>query len=166
MIVTLRIFRIIFIALAVISCNNKKTEPISKEVISTKSNAEEKDDSIAGLYKGEANDCNLTVEIIKTESGYSYILRTKVKNLKGIATFSTGESGEKLLVLKGIEWDEYEGDISREDATDSISEPEIPIGIGASYVKDTLTIQNYGNAMNSYTKIAECGSKFIQLIKQ
>jgi hypothetical protein len=43
---------------------------------------------------------------------------------------------------------------------------ETPVDIGATYVKDTLTIQNYGNAMNSYTKIEECGRKYIQLIKK
>ena len=74
------------------------------------------------------------------------------------------------MVLEGIKWDEYEGDISNEEENDSVSdskpELEIPIGIDASYVKDTLTIQNYGNSMNSYTKISKCGEKYIQLIKK
>ncbi|MDA6068145.1 hypothetical protein NJT12_00810 [Flavobacterium sp. AC] len=100
-------------------------------------------------------------------------LKTKLKKLKGIATFTKNESGEKYIVLEGIKWDDYEGDISREDENDSIAdsktasaEPEIPVGIDASYVKDTLTIQNYGNSMNSYTKISECDRKYIQLIKK
>ncbi|WP_244248529.1 hypothetical protein [Flavobacterium foetidum] len=72
-------------------------------------------------------------------------------------------------MLEGIQWDEYEGDISNEEENDTISqtkEIEIPVGIGASYVRDTLTIQNYGNSMNSYMKISECGLKYIQLIKK
>lgn len=62
--------------------------------------------------------------------------------------------------------------MSDEEETDSItfSKPKpdvkVPIEIDASYVKDTLTIQNYGNSMNSYTKISECGEKYIQLIKK
>ncbi|MFC4480257.1 hypothetical protein [Flavobacterium chungangensis] len=92
--------------------------------------------------------------------------------MKGIANFTAEDSGDQYLILEGIKWDEYEGDISNDEETDSISDSkkqkkklEIPVGIDASYVKDTLTIENYGNAMNSYTKLSECGEKYIQLIK-
>ncbi|KQB41145.1 hypothetical protein [Flavobacterium aquidurense] len=164
-----------------ISCNNKPKPVVEKEVSKTNISLQtnnKNEESVEGVYEtqsepGSSSDCKISVEIIKTKNGYTYFLKTKLRKLKGKATFSTNESGEKIIVLKGIEWDEYEGDISREEGNDSIAESEtdskqleIPVGIGASYATDTLTIQNYGNAMNSYTKISECGRKYIQLIKR
>jgi hypothetical protein len=177
---TSKIFYAIFILLTITACNNKKPEPIVENknfdsIVPQKAKSEE---SIEGLYKTQSDpnntdDCEISVEISKVKNDYFYFLKTKLQKLKGKATFTTNESGEKYLVLEGIKWDDYEGDISNEDETDSISDSkeaspllEIPVGIDASYVKDTLTIQNYGNSMNSYTKISECGRKYIQLIKK
>ncbi|TPG36316.1 hypothetical protein [Flavobacterium pectinovorum] len=177
---TSKIFYAIFILLSITACNNKKPEPIVENknfdsIVPQKAKSEE---SIEGLYKTQpdpnnADECEMSIEISKVKNDYFYFLKTKLRKLKGKATFTTNESGEKYLVLESIKWDDYEGDISNEDETDSISdqkpehkELEIPVGIDASYVKDTLTIQNYGNSMNSYTKISECGRKYIQLIKK
>ncbi|KRB59325.1 hypothetical protein [Flavobacterium sp. Root186] len=163
------------------SCNDKKNasespEPaISKNSVTLEKPFDKK--WIEGTYetKPEENDsgeCRLLLEITKTKNGYAYFLKTKTRELKGIATFKIQKYGEKYLILEGIKWDEYEGDISHEEENDSISdsktstkELEIPVGIEAGYSKDTLTIQNYGNSMNSYTKLSECGRKYIQLIK-
>jgi len=173
-----RIPFLLFAGLLLSFCTNKKTEAVSKDgnTKTVKLKVNEDKESIEGLYETQpdpdsAEECTISVEIAKTANGYTYILKTKLRQLKGIASLTTNESGEKIIVLEGIEWDEYEGDVSREEDNDSISdteskEPEIPVGIGASYTKDTLNIQNYGNAMNSYTKISECGRKYIQLIKK
>jgi hypothetical protein len=158
--------------LLIAACQNKtkiaveKNIPKTNTTLATTIKAEE---SIEGTYK--TTECDISVEITKEDGGYRYFLKTNDRKVKGKASFSTDESGGKYLVFEGIKWDEYEGDISNEEETDYISdskpqpELEVPVGIGASYVKDTLTIQNYGNAMNSYTKISECGEKYIQLIK-
>lgn len=155
------------------ACSNKKAETaaeknIPKTEISVATN--KKEESIEGIYQSE--ECDISLEITMTKDGYKYFLKTNIRKVDDKATFSKNESGEKYLVLEGIKWDEYEGDISNEEESDSLAdsktkpELEIPVGIGASYVKDTLTIQNYGNSMNSYTKISECGEKYIQLIKK
>jgi hypothetical protein len=175
-----KVTAVFVLALLVLACNNKpkpaveKDTSISKVSLQTNTNEE----VIEGLYgtqpESDNNDeCKISITITKTKTGYSYALKTKLRQLKGIANLTTNESGEKIIVLEGIEWDEYEGDIGREENNDSIADSEatsqqldIPIGIGASYTKDTLTIQNYGNAMNSYTKLSECGRKYIQLIKK
>lgn len=159
-------------ALITLSCNDKKAENVTdKNVPQTEISLPiNKEESIEGIYK--TAECDISLEITKTKDGYQYFLKTNIRKLKGKATFSKNESGEKYLVLEGIQWDEYEGDISNEEENDSVAdskpkpELEIPVGIDASYVKDTLTIQNYGNSMNSYTKISECGLKYIQLIKK
>lgn len=152
----------------ILTACNQKIENISvsenskKEAIHSETNSK---DEIEGTYKSA--ECDISVIISKIRNDYKYILKTNIRTLKGKATYSKNSSGENYITLEGIQWDEYEGDISNEDENDSITkkELEIPVGIDALYVKDTLTIQNYGNAMNSYTKISECGNKFIQLIK-
>jgi len=156
------------------SCNDKKTVTapeikIPADTITLKTN--ENKDEIEGIYTSE--ECDIYLKITKDKNGYVYFLKTSARKVNGKAVFAKQESGENYLTLEGLKWDDYEGDISNEEENDSISESktpakeiEIPIGIDAYYVKDTLTIQNYGNAMNSYTKLSECGLKFIQLIKK
>ena len=165
-------FYIITLSLFVLGCNNKLPETMEIDEAEVSPKTGKTKDSIEGIYTTQADasetgECKVSIEIIKTKDGYSYIFKTKSKNLKGIAELKE-ESGEKNLILKGIKWDYYEGDISNEEEGDSIAdkEIEIPVDIGAIYVTDTLTIQNYGNAMNSYTKIEECGRKYIQLIRK
>ncbi len=174
MILKSKLIAVFIICLFITACFDKKKETIiQKEAVINEAiiPVQKNEESIEGIYA--SNECDLSVKITKTKDGYMYFLKTSERKLNGKATFSKNESGEKYLVLEGIKWDEYEGDISNEEENDSISDSgkpakgiEIPIGIDASYTKDTLTIQNYGNAMNSYTKISECGSKYIQLIKK
>ena len=161
----------VFSILLILACTNKKAETIiGKDMPKTEISIEpnKNEESVEGMYKTSA--CDISIEITKTKNGYQYFLKTNLRKVKGTATFSKNESGEKYLTLEGIKWDEYEGDISNQE-NDSITESEpkeleIPVGIDGSYAKDTLTIQNYGNSMNSYTKISECGLKYIQLIKK
>jgi len=168
---------VIFVILIISACNNKKNDPVIETNISTDTiaiQAKPKEESIEGIYKTQheadnSDDCDISVEITKVKDGYIYFLKTKTRKVKGKISITTEKSGEKYVTLDGIKWDEYEGDIS--DENDSISKItskklEIPVGIDATYVKDTLTIENYGNSMNSYTKISECERKYIQLIKK
>lgn len=165
-------FLLLLVSFLSVNACNQKTEKTTV----TKNNAVEAvaenrlEDEISGTYTAEG--CHISIIISKIKNDYHYILKTSARNLKGKATYSKDDSGEKYITFEGIPWDEYEGDISNEEENDSVSdskpgkELEIPVGIGALYVKDTLTIQNYGNAMNYYTKISECGLKYIQLIKK
>ena len=164
---------LLFSTILISACNDKKVQSVTQKnnsdtIVALQTT--KTDESLKGVYK--ANGCDISIEITETKDGYQYFLKTNARKVKGKATFSTNESGEKYLALEGIKWDEYEGDISNQEENDSVSdskpepELEIPVGIDASYVKDTLTIQNYGNSMNSYTKISECGEKYIQLIKK
>jgi hypothetical protein len=151
-----------------LSCSQKLEKSPSSENLKTKSDTLKVNptNGIEGRY--QSDECNISLIISKIKNEYQYVFKTNFRTLKGKATYSHSSSGENYLTLEGIQWDEYEGDISNENENDSIpaKELEIPIGIDALYVKDTLTIQNYGNAMNSYTKISECGLKYIQLIKK
>lgn len=125
--------------------------------------------SIIGIYKTKPEpgneDCNLVIEITETISGLEYHLTIVQRDVQGKVSLDIDDkTHEKYITFEGIEWDEYEGDISNENPNPS--EKEIPIGIDGELKKDTIMIQNMGNAMNYYTKISECGSKYIILIKQ
>lgn len=154
------------------ACNNKKNEsPILKKEPNTTVKLPVNKEDYEGLYTTRTDahnieDCTISLQITKTKDGYTYSLTTDSRNVNGKATFSTNESGEKYVVLEGIKWDEYEGDITNEEDSIRTKELEIPIGIDASFIEDTITIQNYGNAMNYYTKLGECGAKYIQLVKK
>ena len=111
----------------------------------------------------------MTLVIDKAATGYTYHLKTDNRNIKGRATYSFSEkSKEAYITLEGIDWDEYEGDISHQDEEGyTVPETEIVMtGIDGAIVNDTIRIQNYGNAMNSYIKLSECGHKYIRLAKQ
>lgn len=173
MITNQKLTRLIFLfSLGLILSCHQKTEKVFEEnatktvAVANENLAPSIKDSISGTYISKTEDCNISLTISKDKKDYKYTFTTPNRSLKGKAIFSQNRSGEKFISLEGIQWDEYEGDISNEE-NDSIpaKELEIPVGIDALYVKDTLTIQNYGNAMNSYTKISECGLKYIQLIK-
>jgi hypothetical protein len=41
----------------------------------------------------------------------------------------------------------------------------LPIGIDGLFSEKEITIQNYGNAMNYYVKLDDCGEKYIHFNK-
>jgi len=107
--------------------------------------------------------CTFSIILKQKTTGYSYRLITDKRDVKGDAIFQKTDEGA-ILTLKGITWDAYEGDISNEEAPNE--ELKLPEDVGIMVKNDTLNIQNYGNAMNSYTIFGECGKKFIILAKQ
>lgn len=154
-------------------CNTNKKEPLvlKKEAQTLIKNSNKNEEAVAGIYtaitdSNSTEDCKLTIELVRSKDKYNFTLKTNSRNIKGKARFVTNESGEKYVVLEDIPWDEYEGDISNEEDSLNTKDVEIPVGIDFLYNKDTLTIQNYGNAMNYYTKLGECGAKYIQLVKK
>lgn len=166
-------FALIITILLFCACDNKTKEVItvkeaSKTIIELPANNTK--DSIEGVYtavvdSNNDDECKLILELIKTKGGYSFSVKTNKRNIQGKAKLVSNGPDEKYILLEDIPWDEYEGNISNEDTVES-KDVEIPIGIDFLYRKDTLTIQNYGNSMNYYTKFGECGSKYIQLVKK
>ena len=96
-----------------------------------------------------------------------YNLVTSKRNLEGKIYFTNDGS---FLVLEGITWDEYGGDINKELDNEESSEAEngkdIPKGIPFLIFKDRLKLQNFGNSINYYIPLGECGTKNVQLMKQ
>lgn len=123
----------------------------------------------SGTYKvindsSDTGTCNIAIRLKQELTGYTYQLVTDSRNIKGKASFQQEDEGA-LITLEGITWDEYEGDISNEDEAPK-EELKLPEGVAIQVKNDTISIQNSGNAMNSYTIFGECGKKFIVLAKQ
>ncbi|MDI9258238.1 hypothetical protein [Flavobacterium sedimenticola] len=110
------------------------------------------------------------LRISNKDEKYYYQLKTSQRNVKGKIHFESDSPNNHYLILEGIPWDEYAGDINKELKDDEWSGDENdrdnPKDISAFIGKDTLYIQNTGNSMNYYTILGECGTKYIVLIKQ
>ena len=132
--------------------------------------------AVVGLYKAErfegtseeSDVCDMTVEIKKSREGYNYKFTLSDTTYAGSVTISKNEKDKSAFVtFKGIEWAEYEGDISnRDDNDDNRPSLDLPVDVGGQLLGNEIVIQNSGNAMNYYTVFSECGEKFIRLVKR
>lgn len=115
-----------------------------------------------------APGCQITVDIVKRKAQYFYTLTSDTTYQGKVSISKNQENKETYVTFEGIEWAEYEGDISNdsEDERTQKSEMKLPVGIDGRFTGHEITIQNYGNAMNYYVKLAGCGDKFIRLVKQ
>nr|WP_314491831.1 hypothetical protein [uncultured Chryseobacterium sp.] len=121
---------------------------------------------IEGLYQSKENaNCKMDLKLYYSEGKLKYDLKTDRQTLTDFASLTLDEKKEGYYVtLKNIKWSENVGTVDSEgDAIDK--NLSLPNEIQGSLDKNGITIQNYGNAMNNYEKFAECGSKYINLIK-
>lgn len=98
-------------------------------------------------YKSlKSESCNLVVGLSKEGDKLLYNVTTNVRSAKG--TFM--KRGQQIVFF---------GLYASESAGNS------QIEVSALQQGDTLTIQNYGNGMNSFTLFSECESKYLSLVK-
>lgn len=124
--------------------------------------------TLIGNYKlAKEEGCNLTIEISKSKGAYYYHFKSTKRTLKGKVTFSRSLNEKVVyLNLNGIEWAENSGDISKEGPDDGKQIGYLPTIVEGLLSDNEIIIQNYGNAMNSYTKLGECSDeKYIHLKK-
>lgn len=141
----------VILPLAFASCNNTSPKPNTANKKSL-----ETTDTLTGKYVSIDLDggesCPITISISKKGQGYEYHIVNKSLDTIGQVGVENG-----YLSLKGVKWSSYtNGDEEQETVHNSI---EIEKN------KDTLLIQNYGNAMNQYQKL-DCGLKYIKLVKK
>ncbi|MBB1404455.1 hypothetical protein H5079_02335 [Pseudoalteromonas sp. SG44-5] len=91
--------------------------------------------------------CNLVVGLSQEDNQLMYKVTTNARSAKG----SYKKRGQHIV---------FSGLYASESAGNS------KIEVSALQQGDTLTIQNYGNSMNSYTLFSECESKYISLVKE
>lgn len=128
--------------------------------------------SIEGIYKvindeSDSEKCNLSIKLSHKNGEYYYNFKSASRELNGKVHFSRPiDENAIYITLEGIEWAEYEGDISNQENEDAKKkELELPVGIDGLFSENQIDIQNYGNSMNYYTKLEDCGKKFIHLEK-
>lgn len=98
-------------------------------------------------YKSiEPTACNLVVGLSQEDNQLIYKVTTSARSAKG--TFM--KRGQQI-VFTGLYASKSPGNSK--------------IEVSALQQGDTLTIQNYGNSMNSFTLFSECKSKYLSLVK-
>nr|WP_199158464.1 hypothetical protein [Pedobacter sp. ASV2] len=93
------------------------------------------------------NDCKINIKITFAKGEYLYLLKTKSREKSGKVYFSREKDGNYITFF-GLPGDENQGDLQ------------------GSLTDGEIAIQNYGNSMNEYTRLSECGDKYIHLIKK
>jgi len=165
----------ILIIISSLGCSHKgnttKNITVQQTVIDTvPTTVKTNNTKIEGIYTAEPiNDeignCNITVTITKKKQDYFFSLESDSKTINGKVTVTRNqETANTIIMFEGIPWSDYEGNLDSADSTDT--KLEIPIGIDGLFKNDTITIQNSGNSMNSYTKFLECDYKYINLVRK
>lgn len=122
--------------------------------------------AMEGVYKNDGSGCVMTLEIRRVRGEYQYILQTSQRELKGKITFYRSlDETSNYINLEGIQWAENNGDVSNEEEPDAQKDLPLPTGIEGVLDEGEITIQNSGNAMNSYLKLQECDEKYIHFKK-
>lgn len=105
-------------------------------------------DDYSGHYLSDAESgCKIEIIITKAKSGYDYQIKGKNINLSGKAEISNVET-ESYIIFKSKKKGKKSQDIE------------------ALLTSDSITIQNYGNAMNNYIHFKSCDAKFIVFVKK
>lgn len=167
-------FLLFFITAMCISCN-EKTEVYTADISKTKQIdyaklIDQNKNDIAGIYKIDNEEsiaeCDLTITFINTKKGYIFKLKSAKLDQSGKVSLKPTEDKKGFyFTLEGIEWSEYEGDISDEQQENS-NDFELPIGIVGVISAGKIDIQNSGNAMNYYVQLADCDLKYIHMKRQ
>ena len=147
----------------------KDTLKIKNKIITNEKTFKEID--ILGKWENEK--CSLSFQIFKKRNQYNYIFKSEKREISDTLEI-TQEDRVIYLNFKGIEWFENKGELGPEyfeETSDSLiqeKEEVLPIGITALFdsKEKNFVIQNYGNAMNYYTKLEEGCEKYIYFYKK
>ena len=126
--------------------------------------------NIIGSYYNDI--CDLTLSFSKSKGEYYYKYTSPKRNLDGKISFYRGE--DIYINLANIEYAEdyfdielFEEDEEKEKEYEKLKEKgKRRVGVECYFSPDELTIQNYGNAMNYYVKLYDCGEKYIHFQRQ
>lgn len=126
--------------------------------------------TIVGSYYNER--CDITLSFSRSKGEYYYTYTSKERNLDGKINFYRGE--DLYIYLPNIEYAEdyfdillFEEDPEKEKEYEALKQKgKRKVGIDCYFSPEELTIQNYGNAMNYYVKLYDCGEKYIHFQRQ
>lgn len=127
--------------------------------------------TIEGKYFNEY--CDLLLTFSKSKGEYSYGYKSNKRSITGKVNFYR-DVNELYINLTNIEYAEDYFDIELPEE-DPEKEKEFErlkqigkrtMGVDCYFTPDEITIQNYGNAMNYYVKLYDCGEKYIHFKRQ
>ncbi|WP_378174021.1 hypothetical protein [Aquimarina sp. SS2-1] len=151
-----------------VSGTTKKEYPLTLDII--RDEVQPLPTTIEGKYYDEM--CGLTLSVFKSKGAYFYEYSSSERNLKGKIRFIRGD--ELYINLENIEYaeDYFDVSLAEEDPEKSKEYERLKkigkrkIGVECLYTTEEILIQNYGNAMNYYVKLYDCGEKYIHFKKQ
>jgi hypothetical protein len=77
------------------------------------------------------------------------------------------DGDETYIILQGIRWHKNLGMLQDDEDASEMEDREPTYGLELFWFDGELTLQNYGNSMNYYLKLAECyDDKYINLERQ
>ncbi len=139
----------VIILTAVFGINSRMTTAIAQTNTLVEKTAVviDNDDYSGHYYSNEENGCKIEIIITKAKSGYNYTIKGNFINLSGKAEITNGEA-ESYINFKAKKKSKQSHNIE---------------GLLTS---DSITIQNYGNAMNNYIHFKSCDSKYLVFVKK
>lgn len=118
---------------------------------------------ICGRYKTSkelTDSCQLKLSIRKKGTGYRYRLRTFKQTYRGSAFCAASDPDGFYFHLEKLPWCYNNG------APNDTLPPPDRTDLRLYCTGDTLVFQNYGNVMNDFMILCECGPKFVELIRR
>ncbi len=161
------------ITLILSSCGNSKPEEHTTAVLSPDTLIDQQatvvpkttSADLSGTYEEvdepDAEGCGIAVTISKAAGGYHYQLAYDSLSYNGQLGLDKRDDHTTGTLFKGIPYAETSMD-DDDDGTNARTSSYV----GGELEGDTITIQNYGNSMNYYVKLGECGLKYIRLVKK
>ena len=136
-------YLLISLSILLFACNNtqkeqvKSEEPVEKQQLTN---------DYSGVYKSDAGKgCNLTIKLVKENSGYKYFLTGEHYDAEGIAII---EQSDAVYIT-------FDGPIGNNK----------PKTVSGQIDGNSIKIQNYGNSMNEYHYFVECDQKYLEFKK-
>jgi hypothetical protein len=168
----LLILLLIFLSVACHLDNNKV--PIGQKGKETVHQIQPSKTKIEGVYEvvnepNEVEKCAITITIEKVGPQYIYKFKSDSRSLEGKVSLKVNEEKDGFYItFEGIQWSEYEGELVMGEDGDYYPKEDLenPVGINGLIKENQIMIQNYGNSMNYYVQLSDCGKKYIFLKKR
>jgi len=140
-------FFLLAVSSLLFSCNNQNTENKEENISDSAAKVETSTSDYSGTYKADEPACTISITLSKSGEQYTYSIAEDKKQYTG--NLSIEDSNGDIYFTFGSEIGENKAG-----------------SLSAKYEENTLTIQNYGNAMNEFHFFKQCDLKYIVFTKQ
>lgn len=144
-----KIFLVVLMVLFSFSCKNSENNDNSSEENGANVENSKSDNSlpdITGYYRLPELGCNIALTIVKESGVLKYYFKGEHLDLEGIAI---------VHVEEDIYYVTFDGPIGNTP----------PKTVSGQFKDNTITIQNYGNAMNNFHYFQDCVDKYLEFKK-